>query len=580
MYQESPDLRTGFNNTYIVSRCGNTIKAHNKRHLEIAEIIQAIHRLEGSSTKDSPLYNNKRKAKKRDDSDPNPSDDGNLHVGRVDHEREIEWDSNSSTLNNDEDDPKEGKQCWSGGMENADVRKAAKAERKAAKNQVLFEVITPQDLALVDKALHPESDQQASAAFKSQGLADNHTIDENIAFNANTFKWSKLRQTVHMKKIARNNGGKQKTNTPEQDNEILSPIFASLGISTHLSKANKQRKSLDAKLRAAILGDIVAFKNDQVETMQRMAGYWRYANKRTYNEMVRNNEIWDWATGEKLPEITEEAELDVIEEQNENPEAQAGTLDGETEGQIPEYWDDPDFEIPAGQTELTNGRSDRLTRQLAADRDMKLDEEVNLIRDSLSFKILSLDSSDDDWGRVRDESGDHANKGSEALNGSSTPRTPLSSVTPNLKGPHEEGFQGVKDTRVLGIAIRKASPPFKDTPSTPQSIRNLLPIPTKNRDTSDLLNRFGALNNETPAPCEEVKKVDPPLIKSVVKIPAKPIVKTLVIHDENDEWQTLHRLKGKKGAKAAGLREQAAVNVHAKNFAGGKSFAAAVKKGL
>ncbi len=475
-------------------------------------------------------------------------------------------------------------------MENADVRKAAKAERKAAKNQFLFEVITPQDLALVDKALHPESDQQASAAFKGQGLADNHTIDENIAFNANTFKWSKLRQTVHMKKIAKNNGVKQKTNTPEQDNEILSPIFASLGISTHLSKANKQRRSLDAKLRAAILGDIVAFKNDQVETMQRMAGYWRYANKRTYNEMVRNNEIWDWATGEKLPEIMEEAELDVIEEQSENAETEAGTLDGGMEGQIPENWDDPDFEIPAGQTELsltplvdklnTNGRSDRLTRQSDADRDMKMDEEVDLIRDSLSFKVLSLDSSNEDWERLRDESGDNANKGSEALNVSSTPRNPLSPMTPNLKGPHEEGFQGVKDTRVLGTAIRKASPPFKDTPSTPQSIRNLLPIPTKNTDTSDLLNRFGALNNETPAPCEEVKKVDAPLVKSVVKIPAKPIVKILVIHDEKDDWKTLHRLKGKKGAKAVALREQAAVNVHAKKFAEGKSFAAAVKKGL
>ena len=332
----------------------------------------------------------------------------------------------------------------------------------------------------------------------------------------------------------------------------------------------------------------MAFKNDQVETMQRMAGYWRYANKRTYNEMVRNNEIWDWATGEKLPEITEEAELDVIEEQNENAEAQAGTLDGRTEGRIPENWDDPDFEIPAGQTELsltplvdklnTNGRSDRLTRQSDADRE--LDEDVDLIRDSLSFKVLSLHSSNEDREWLRDESGDNANKGSEALNGSSTPRNPLSSMTPNPKGPHEEGFQGVKDTRVLGIAIRKVSPPFKDTPSTSQSIRNLLPIPTKNTDTSDLLNRFGALNNETPAPCEEVKKVDPPLIKSVVKIPAKPIVKTLVIHDEKDDWKTLHRLKGKKGAKAVALREQAAVNIHAKKFAEGKSFAAAVKKGL
>ena len=57
------------------------------------------------------------------------------------------------------------------------------------------------------------------------------------------------------------------------------------------------------KLTAAIEGDITAFQNEQAETMARAAGYWRYVNKRTYNIMVRNNTIWDWATGEKLPEL-------------------------------------------------------------------------------------------------------------------------------------------------------------------------------------------------------------------------------------------------------------------------------------
>ena len=276
-----------------MSSCSNTTKAHNKRHLEIAEIIQAILRLEGNSNTDSPLRNNKRKGKKRDDPKNDPSDDGSTHIG-TDQEREVEWDSNSSTLHNDDADAGKGKQCWSGVMDSADARKAAKAERKAAKNQVLFEVITQEDLSRVEKALHPESEQQGSAVSKGQGLADNQTIDENIAFNASTFKWSGLRQGVHAKKIAKNNGGKPKANTPQQDNEILSPIFASLGIATNLSKGSKERKSLDAKLRAAILGDLVAVKNDQVETMQRMAGYWRYANRQTYNEMIRNNEIWDW----------------------------------------------------------------------------------------------------------------------------------------------------------------------------------------------------------------------------------------------------------------------------------------------
>lgn len=584
--------------------CKNTIKAHNKRHREIAEIIQTIHRLEGSSSTDSPLYNNKRKDKKREESNPDRSDDGNVHVdGGVDQEREVEWDNNSSTLTND-DDANERKRCWSGAMENADARKAAKAERKAAKNQVLFDVITQEDLALVERALHPESEQQASTVSKGQGLADNHTIDENIAFTANTYKWAGLRQGVHAKKIAKNNGGKQKPNTPQQDNEILNPIFVSLGVIANLSKASKQRKSLDAKLRAAILGDLVAFENDQVERMQRMAGYWRYANRRTYNEMVRNNELWDWATGEKLPEIREEVELDAIEEEDEN--AEAGTLDGETEGKVPENWDDPDFEIPAGQTTLsltsliersnTNGIVGR------SDTPTKLNEEIESTRDRItnvhisklsispgplrgqnaSFEVLSPISSNEDWERFRDASGDHTKEGSNTLSGSPAPRNPLSPMTSNAKGQTKRGFQGVKDTRVLEKAIRKASPPFKDTPRAPQPLRNLTASTNQNGDTPDLLNRFGALNRETPAPCEEVKKVDPSPVKSVVRIPAKPIVKTLAIHNEEDDWTTLPSPKGRKGVKggpAVALRQQAALNIHAKKFAG-KSFAAVVKKGL
>ena len=497
-----------------------------------------------------------------------------MHVG-VDEVLEVEWDSNSSTLNNEDDGAKEGKQGWSGVMESADARKAAKAERKAANHQVLFDVITQEDLMRVERALHPESEQQGSAISKGQGLADNRTIDENIAFNASTFKWSGLRQGVHAKRIAKNNGGKPKANTPQQDNEILSPTFASLGITTNLIKASKERKSLDVKLRTAILGDLVAFRNDQVETMQRMAGYWRYANKRTYNEMIRNNEIWDWATGERLPEIREEA-LDAVEEEDEN--AEAVTLIGETEGQIPENWDDPDFELPTGDMTLSL-TTNTLTKQSDADCDTNLDKELESTRDCTTstmsklsldpgrlvnqtpgFNALSPDSSHKDCKLPGNESEDHTTEDAKTLHASHTSRSPLSPITPNRKD--DKAFQGVKDTRIFAKPLTgKASPSIKDPPPpTPLPTPNLLtPTAQRNTDTPDPRNRFGALNNETPAPCEEVKKPDPSPL--VIKIPAKPIIKKLAIHDEQDDWKTQLRPKQgkKKGAKggvpAMALRE-------------------------
>lgn len=544
---------------------------------------------------------------------PDPSDDGGVVVPQLPQERDVEWDSNSSTLNNDDDDTKERKQCWSGALENADSRKAAKAERKAAKNQVLFEVMTQEELAMVERALHPESEQAVS---KGQGLGDNRTIEENVAFNANTFKWSKLRQGVHEKKLTKIYGAKQRLHASQQDNMILSPVFARLGISTVISKAGKKRRSLDIKLRAAILGDLVAFENEQVETMQRMAGYWRYANKRTYNEMVRNNELWDWATGEKLPEIKEEVELDTIDEEDDC--ADAGTMGRQTGYYVADNWDDPEIKVPAGPTALSLApQIDRLntnemvetsyalTSQSHADRDINLKKDIEstkgrtkprisklffspgrLPTQTSSFRILSPATSDEDRERVRDESVNRAEEGSETLEGSPTSRNPLSPTSSTPKG-----FQGVKDTRVSGTAIRNASPPVKDPQSPPQKpIRHPSAPDAQPRDPRDPVNRFGALKRETPAPCEEegeatTKKADPPPLVRM-KIPAKPIVKTLTIHDEQDDWTTQRRPKGTKGAKVgvAALRPQAVVVVggahHAAKLAGAKCFAAVVKNGL
>ena len=313
--------------------------------------------------------------------------------------------------------------------------------------------------------------------------------------------------------------------------------------------------------------------------------------------MVKNNQLWDWATGEKLPEIQDETDLDVIEEKDEG--AQASIL--ETDASVPENWDDPDPELSMDQTALTftpliNGMNTSgtvggiLTKPSHADRDTKLDEEVlslvsgRLSNQTIGFEIRSSTSTNGDTGGLQNESENHAQKGSETSYGSPTPGSSHSSVSSNLQSPSEKGFQGVKDTRVLGKAIHQVSPPAKDTVRPSQPLATLLVPTTQEKVLPDPLNRFGVLNHETPAPCEEVKKPDPTPAKSVVKIPAKPIVKTLAIHDEGNNWETVQRPKGKKkGAVKSGPavvgapKQQLAANVRTRK---GKSFAAVVKKGL
>ena len=311
--------------------------------------------------------------------------------------------------------------------------------------------------------------------------------------------------------------------------------------------------------------------------------------------MVKTNKLWDWATGEKLPEIQDETDLDVIEEMDGG--AETGILETRTDAFVPENWDDSDPEVSMDQTALTftpltkkmstSGTvSGILTKQSHADRDTNLDEGVlsldsgRLSSQTKGFTVRSTTSSNEDRSGLQNESEDH---GSETSSGSPTLASSHSSVSSNPQSPSEKGFQGVKDTRVHGKAIHQTSPPAKDTVHTSQPLRTLLAPATHDKVIPDPVNRFGVLNHETPAPCDEVKKPDPPRTLSVIKVHAKPIVKTLAIHNEGGDWETVAPKGKKKGGVKSGPtvvgapKQQVAATVRIRN---GKSFAAVVKKGL
>ena len=164
------------------------------------------------------------------------------------------------------------------------------------------------------------------------GLPFDATINANITFNTRTFRFSSLRADIHAKKIIKANGDPNRTpssKTPAtptsspQDSPLITAILHRLGIPAAPLHPHKDRKVQLALLRSHIATDLECVDNEDRETMMRMAGYWRYVNRRTYNAMVLNNQLWDWETGAKLEEI-EEGEVD-----DENGEG--GSLDGETE---------------------------------------------------------------------------------------------------------------------------------------------------------------------------------------------------------------------------------------------------------
>jgi hypothetical protein len=111
-----------------------------------------------------------------------------------------------------------------------------------------------------------------------------------------------------------------------------------LGIEPTMTKEPKERRTLLEKLGNAIKVDIETVANEARETMKRQVSYLRYADRRAYNKMVREKQLFDWHTGKALDEV--ELEESDNENQGENedkivtPEGNEHNEDVDTPGAV------------------------------------------------------------------------------------------------------------------------------------------------------------------------------------------------------------------------------------------------------
>lgn len=178
-------------------------------------------------------------------------------------------------------------------------------ERKTRRIQ--NDLRTAEEQRRIHEALHPPPlsllPAKANTSIVNISPTQKKIIAANNAFSSATFKYSSPQKPVYKKRMARNNGIDESGNTSIDDSQITA-ILQRLGIHNDiLLDRSKKCRSLLARLRHDIYLDLVSVDNEERETMMRMAGYWRYVNRRTYNAMVRNNQLWDWATGAKLEEL-------------------------------------------------------------------------------------------------------------------------------------------------------------------------------------------------------------------------------------------------------------------------------------
>ena len=178
--------------------------------------------------------------------------------------------------------------------------KEMKDARRRERNQARFDALKEQEIHRVERVLHPKSASRERSIDTADPLKS-PTIKNNLAFNPSTFKYESLRTDVHTKKVQKNNGSRTTPESERSQSQDVETFIEQLGVDVRRVKSvSKEQRSLLTELYEAIKQDLECVANDEKEFMKRMAGYWRYVCRRTYNHMVQRNEIWDWETGAKL----------------------------------------------------------------------------------------------------------------------------------------------------------------------------------------------------------------------------------------------------------------------------------------
>ena len=515
----------------LAGSCRKSNQLHEKRHREIAELLQKILEGDEETGVSSPLFSKKRKTRNSDVFEMITLKEKSNNVIATE---EDSW-ADSSTLDGDDSEFSRPTSAQDQ-KENVPSKKAQKAERKLARNQSRFKAVGADDIKKVYEALHPPLDRTPLGDRTDEhgtspgGLPNDATINANITFNTRTFRFSTLRADIHTKKIIKANGDPNRTpnsktpttRTPSpQDSPLVTTILLHLGVRTAPLQPHKDRKVQLARLRSHIATDLECVDNEDRETMMRMAGYWRYVNRRTYNAMVQNNQLWDWETGAKLEEI-EDSEVD------EGEGGEGRSLDGDTEvASPPAVVEDygGDFELADDVETL------QLMDREVHDTDVDNNEEGNAAHAlPTTVKGLSFANIKDALGILKP----HTNTPSHLEHDKDATAPTLTTITniTDTSTPTQATFVGVKDTRFRTTPTSSTSTSLTESgsalPTTMIPPTLSLTVPTARKPTmTELRGGAGAVKEDDEEESEgfpplQPTKPDPNNRFSPLAIPPRP----------------------------------------------------------
>jgi hypothetical protein len=176
-------------------------------------------------------------------------------------------------------------------------RKEAKRQAKAAER---VPVITSKDIERIGKILHPE--EPVDEEFEKALLMDK-AIENNMYYHPAT---SNSREERH-RFIRQERSGKSELKLSDSE---MRDMLAELKVPDLAQAKSKSERVIVTRLREKIVEDFVHDHHEAGEIMMRKAGFWRWANRRTYNRLAANGRIYDWKNGETLAPVGEN-EVDV-----------------------------------------------------------------------------------------------------------------------------------------------------------------------------------------------------------------------------------------------------------------------------
>jgi hypothetical protein len=169
-------------------------------------------------------------------------------------------------------------------------KKDRKEAKKQAKASDRVRTIRAKDIERIGMILHPEKsgDEEIEHAL----LVDK-SIQNNMYYHPGTSNSREERQVFigHERRC--------KAELKVTDAEI-DRIMTELKIHDISHVKCKKERALVGRLHEKIVEDLKHDHGEARDTMMRKAGFWRWANRKTYNRLAANGRTWDYENGELL----------------------------------------------------------------------------------------------------------------------------------------------------------------------------------------------------------------------------------------------------------------------------------------